>query len=89
MQMPLSVAANRSVGHGTEKSKPRPFKFETVGQPEKRSPERDLRSGNIQRASLSSKRNEGLATRPKPFTGAGGTCTRDSRPACSGLEFVD
>jgi len=26
MQMPLSAAANPFVGHGTEKSKPRPFK---------------------------------------------------------------
>jgi len=43
MQMSLSVAGNPSVGHGREKSKPRPSRFERVGQREKQYRERDLR----------------------------------------------
>jgi hypothetical protein len=36
MQMAASIVANEFVGHGTEeKSKPRPFKLERVGHPEK------------------------------------------------------
>ena len=36
MQMAASVVANEFAGHGTEeKSKPRPFKLERVGHPEK------------------------------------------------------
>jgi len=36
MQMALAVAANKCVGHGTQRSqKPRPFKTERVGHPEK------------------------------------------------------
>jgi len=38
MQMPLSVAANQSVGHGTEKSKPRPFKVRKGRPPGKAVP---------------------------------------------------
>jgi hypothetical protein len=37
MQMAASVVANEFVGHGTkQKSKPRPFKTERAGHPEKR-----------------------------------------------------
>jgi hypothetical protein len=36
MQMAASVVANESVGHGRkQKAKPRPFKTERVGHPEK------------------------------------------------------
>jgi hypothetical protein len=36
MQMAASIVANEFVGHGSEeKSKPRPFKHERVGHPEK------------------------------------------------------
>ncbi len=41
VQMAASVVANEFVSHGRkEKSKPRPFKTERVGHPEKLNPER-------------------------------------------------